>query len=142
MSNKSYKIITTQEGVVELMEHIEKHNIIAFDTETTTLNPRHGQIIGFSVSGQIGEGYYFPTRIWNPTSQQIEDLEIAGISCDKIAKKLLKMLVGKQLVMHNASFDTRYTKNFYGIDLLLNSHFCQSVNTNNSSFFSGNLHKA
>jgi len=118
MSNKSYKIITTQEGVVELMEHIEKHNIIAFDTETTTLNPRHGQIIGFSVSGQIGEGYYFPTRIWNAEKQELEDLEVAGVSCDKIAKKLLKMLVGKQLIMHNASFDTRYVKNYYGVGLL------------------------
>lgn len=118
MSNKSYKIVTTQDGVVELMEHIEKHTVLSFDTETTSLNPRDGQVIGFSVSGQVGMGYYFPTRIWNPQSQQIEDLEIAGIPCDKIAKKLLKMLVGKQLVMHNASFDTRYTNNFYGVDLL------------------------
>ena len=28
------------------------------------------------------------------------------------------MLKGKKLVMHNASFDTRFTKNYYGIDLL------------------------
>ena len=118
MSNKSYKIVTTQDEVVELMEHIESNDTIAYDTETTSLNPRDGQIIGFSVSGQVGMGYYFPTRIWNPQSQQIEDLEIAGIPCDKIAKKLLKMLVGKQLAMHNASFDTRYTNNFYGVDLL------------------------
>ena len=28
------------------------------------------------------------------------------------------MLKGKKLVMHNASFDTRFVKNYYGIDLL------------------------
>jgi DNA polymerase I-like protein with 3'-5' exonuclease and polymerase domains len=28
------------------------------------------------------------------------------------------MLKGKRLVMHNASFDTRFTKNYYGVDLL------------------------
>jgi DNA polymerase I-like protein with 3'-5' exonuclease and polymerase domains len=28
------------------------------------------------------------------------------------------MLKGKKLVMHNASFDTRFTKNYYGVDLL------------------------
>ncbi len=69
--NKSYKIITTQEGVVELANHIEQYEVLAYDCETTSLNPRHGQIIGFSVSGQVGEGYYFPTRIWNPTSHRL-----------------------------------------------------------------------
>jgi hypothetical protein len=28
------------------------------------------------------------------------------------------MLKGKRLVMHNASFDCRYTKNYYGVSLL------------------------
>ena len=28
------------------------------------------------------------------------------------------MLIGKRLVMHNASFDCRFTKNFYKVDLL------------------------
>lgn len=114
---KSYKIITTQEGVVELANYIKNGNIISYDTETTSVNPRKGMIIGFSVSANIGEGYYFPTRIWNADKQELSDLKINSKKCDVIAKELIKLLKGKKLVMHNGSFDIRYTKNFYGIDL-------------------------
>ena len=114
---KNYKIITDEAGVVELAAYIRDGNIISYDTETTSVNPRTGQIIGFSVSANIGEGYYLPTRKWNADAQQLVDLSIGGKSCDDIAIQLIKMLLDKKLVMHNASFDIRYTKNFYGIDL-------------------------
>ena len=114
---KSYKIITDEAGVVELASYIKNGNIIAYDTETTSVNPRTGMIIGFSVSANIGEGYYFPTRYWDPECQALIDSYIGGKSCDSIAKQLISMLKGKKLVMHNASFDVRFTKNFYGIDL-------------------------
>ena len=114
---KSYKIITDQAGVLELAEYIKNGNIIAYDTETTSVNPRNGMIIGFSVSADIGEGYYFPTRYWDSECQALVDAYIGGKSCDDIAKQLIGMLNDKKLVMHNGSFDIRYTKNFYGIDL-------------------------
>lgn len=115
--NKSYKIITDQAGVVELYNYIKGGSIIAYDIETTSVNPRTGMIIGFSVSANIGEGYYFPTRYWDTECQALIDAYIGGKSCDEIAKQLINMLKGKKLVMHNGSFDIRFTKNFYGIDL-------------------------
>lgn len=115
--DKNYKIITTQEGVVELANYINNGSIIAYDTETTSTNPRSGRIIGFSVSANINEGYYFPTCKWDAAKQELVDLEIGGRICDTIAKQLINMLKGKKLVMHNGSFDVRFTKNYYGIDL-------------------------
>ena len=114
---KTYKIITDQNGVVELANYIKNGNIIAYDIETTSVNPRTGKIIGFSVSANLNEGYYFPTRIWSVDEQALVDLEIGGKNCDDIAVQLINMLKGKKLVMHNGSFDIRFTKNFYGIDL-------------------------
>ena len=114
---KSYKIITDQAGVVELAEYIKNGNIIAYDIETTSVNPRKGMIIGFSVSANLNEGYYFPTRYWDPECQALIDSFIGGKKCDDIAKSLINLLKGKKLVMHNGSFDIRFTKNFYGIDL-------------------------
>jgi len=114
---KNYKIITDQAGVVELAEYIKNGNIIAYDTETTSVNPRTGKIIGFSVSADINEGYYFPTRAWNSEKGELEELNISGRKCDDIAKQLITLLKGKKLVMHNGSFDVRFTKNFYDIDL-------------------------
>lgn len=114
---KKYKIIIDQAGVVELADYIKNGNIIAYDIETTSVNPRTGMIIGFSVSANLNEGYYFPTRYWDAESQTLIDSYIGGKKCDDIAKNLIGLLKGKKLVMHNGSFDIRFTKNFYGVDL-------------------------
>ncbi len=54
MEDKKYIVVETKEQLIELHQHIVNSDIIAYDTETTSLNPRTGTIIGFSVSGDIG----------------------------------------------------------------------------------------
>lgn len=113
---KSYITVNNKETLTELQEHIKKSELVAYDTETDSLNPRKGSIIGFSISGEIGKGYYMPIREWK--NDRLEELTIEGYGADKVAKRVLSMLLDKKLVMHNASFDIRFTKNFYGINLL------------------------
>jgi len=115
---KKYYQVNNKETVDLLIQHINEKEILAYDTETTSLNPRKGKIIGFSVSGEEGLGFYMPTMVWNTETESLEECQIEGIGCHKIAKKLISMLVGKKLIMHNASFDCRYTSCFYGVDLL------------------------
>jgi len=115
---KKYYTVTDKETVNLLIQHINESSIIAYDTETDSLNMRKGQIVGFSVSGDIGIGFYMPTMQWNHATGTLDELQIEGIGCHTLAKKILSMLVGKKLVMHNASFDCRFTKNFYGVNLL------------------------
>jgi DNA polymerase I-like protein with 3'-5' exonuclease and polymerase domains len=115
---KKYYHVDNIETVNLLIEHINQSEVIAYDTETTGLNVRRDQVVGWSVSGDIGIGFYLPTQQWNKETEQLEECLIGGKGAHDITKKLLPMLVNKKLVMHNASFDTRITKNFYGIDLL------------------------
>src|SRR6056300_581451 len=115
---KKYYTVTDKETVNLLIQHIQESNVIAYDTETDSLNMRKGQIVGFSVSGDIGIGFYLPTMAWDHDKESLEELTIEGMGCHAIAKKILPMLIGKKLVMHNASFDCRFTKNFYVVDLL------------------------
>lgn len=115
---KKYYKVDSRETLQLLFQHIKESDILAYDTETTSLNPRKGEIIGFSVSGDEGMGFYLPTMYWDKGSEELKECFIEGTSCHSIAKKLIAMLVGKKLIMHNASFDARYTKNFYGVDLL------------------------
>ena len=115
---KKYYTVDSIETVNLLIEHIHQSEVIAYDTETNSLNPRKGQIVGWSVSGDEGIGFYLPTQKWNPKTEQLEECIIGGKGAHDITKKLLPMLKGKKLVMHNASFDCRYTKNYYGVDLL------------------------
>lgn len=116
MQEKSYVTVNTKETFKDLVDHINSSELVAYDTETNSLNPRKGLIIGFSVSGEVGKGYYMPIREWK--NDRLEELTIDGQSTDKLAKYAISQLLKKKLVMHNASFDIRFTKNFYGVDLL------------------------
>jgi DNA polymerase I-like protein with 3'-5' exonuclease and polymerase domains len=115
---KKYITVDTQEKIEQLLDHIAQSEVLAIDTETTGLNVRKDLIIGWSVCGVVGESYYMPTKVWNPSTEQLEDLYISGKLAELIAKKVMSRLVGKKLVAHNASFDFRIIKNYYGIDLL------------------------
>lgn len=118
--NKSYVTVNSIDTLKQLIEHIKSSEIIAFDTETNSLNPRKGKIIGFSVSGEVGKGYYMPTMIFK--DELLQDAMIEDKLAHDLAKKSISLLVGKKLVMHNASFDVRFVKCFYGIDLLPSLH--------------------
>jgi DNA polymerase I-like protein with 3'-5' exonuclease and polymerase domains len=116
IQQKSYVTVDSKETLKELVEHIRESEYIAFDTETDSLNPRKGQIIGFSVSGEVGRGYYMPTMVWK--EEALREVEIEGKKAHDLAKYAISQLQGKKLICHNASFDLRYVKNFYGINLL------------------------
>ena len=58
--NKNYKIILTPADLAEANRHIEESNHIAFDTETTGLNVRKKDVVGFSFSGSCPN--YAPRR--------------------------------------------------------------------------------
>ena len=103
---KSYVTVNSKETLKELLDHIRSNELIAYDTETDSLNPRKGRIIGFSVSGEIGKGYYMPTMIWN--REDLEEVKIEGKGAHTLAKFILTQLVEKKLIMHNASFDVRF----------------------------------
>lgn len=115
---KKYYTVTDQETLKMMYQHIQESDIIAYDTETSSLNMRKGQIVGWSISGAEGIGFYLPTLVWNTEKAQLEEQFIEGQGAEALSKKLLTLLQGKKLVMHNASFDCRYTKNYYGVDLL------------------------
>lgn len=113
---KSYVTVNSRETLKQLVDHIDDSDLITFDTETDSLNPRKGRIVGFSVSGMVGTGFYMPTMKWN--GEALEEVEIDGHGAHKLAKWTILRLVGKRLICHNASFDLRFVNNFYGIDLL------------------------
>jgi DNA polymerase I-like protein with 3'-5' exonuclease and polymerase domains len=53
---------------------------------------------------------------------ELQDAVIEGKLAHDLAKKTISLLIGKKLVMHNASFDVRFVKCFYDVDLLSSLH--------------------
>ena len=115
---KKYYTVQDEETLKLLHQHILDSDVIAVDTETTGLNPRKNKIIGWSVSGDEGVGFYLPTLVFDYEKDELVLQEINGKSTEVISKNLLKLLIGKKLVFHNASFDVQFIKNYFGVDLL------------------------
>ena len=115
---KKYYTVQDETTLKLLHQHILDSDVIAVDTETTGLNPRKDKIVGWSVSGEEGVGFYLPTLVWNFDSDKLELQTILDESTEVISKNLLKLLKGKKLVFHNASFDVQFIKNYFGVDLL------------------------
>ena len=115
---KKYYTVRDEETLKLLHQHILDSEVIAVDTETSGLNPRKDKIVGWSVSGDEGIGFYLPTLVWNFEKDKLEVQTIMGESSEVISKNLIKLLKGKKLVFHNASFDCQFIKNYFGIDLI------------------------
>jgi len=116
---KKYYTVQDSETLNLMFQHINESDVIAVDTETSGLNPRKDKIVGWSLSGDEGIGFYIPTLVWNFDKGLLELQKIDGTSTETISRNLLSMLVEqkKKLVFHNASFDVQFIKNFYGVDL-------------------------
>ena len=115
---KKYYTVQDEETLKLLHQHILDSDVIAVDTETTGLNPRKDKIIGWSVSGDEGIGFYLPTLVFDYERDELVLQEINDQSTEVISKNLLKLLIGKKLVFHNASFDVQFIKNYFDVDLL------------------------
>jgi DNA polymerase I-like protein with 3'-5' exonuclease and polymerase domains len=115
---KKYYTVQDSETLKLMFQHIEESDTLAVDTETTGLNPRKDKIIGWSISGDEGIGFYLPTLVWNFEKGTLDLQTIDGTSTEVLSKNLLKMLLGKKLVFHNASFDVQFIKNYFGVNLL------------------------
>ena len=115
---KKYYTVQDSETLKLMFQHIQESEVIAVDTETTGLNPRKNKIIGWSISGDEGVGFYLPTLVFDYEKDELVLQTIDGTSTETISINLLKALKDKKLVFHNASFDVQFIKNYYGIDLL------------------------
>lgn len=95
-----YVVVQTVEEFHEMLNYCNSSELLSYDTETTGLNVRKERVIGISICSSPGTAFYLP------------------LTGEFSAVPLLQILQTKKLIMHNASFDVRMTKNSLGFDLL------------------------
>lgn len=58
----NYRCVTTQGQLDDLVAHLKAATVIAFDTETTSTNPRDAEPVGYSFAWGAGQAAYVPLR--------------------------------------------------------------------------------
>jgi DNA polymerase I len=76
-----YRAVTTWQELDALVRAMEKAEVIAIDTETTSLSPRDAKLCGISVSVEAGVGYYIPIRSPDP-SKHMDEGTVLGLLRD------------------------------------------------------------
>ena len=54
------KVVDTKDKLMALTKALSSSNLIAFDTETSALDPLQAEIVGISLAIKEGEGFYIP----------------------------------------------------------------------------------
>src|SRR6266487_1881870 len=57
-----YKLIESEEKIIELVKELSQQKEICFDTETTGTDPNNVELVGLSFAYNPGSGYYIPCR--------------------------------------------------------------------------------
>lgn len=103
-------LIDTDEALERLIDSMPGDALIAFDTETTGLNPSHDHLVGFSFSIDGKSGYYVPlAHSYLGVGQQVS---ASG------AKKAIHAIFTRRVIGHNIKFDLHFVTRFLGVDRL------------------------
>jgi len=96
-----------------LLTELEKAELIAIDTETTSLNCHEAELVGLSFSVRAGEGWYIPV------GHQPDDEDIHQLDRKKVLAALRPILAdpGKYKCGHNLKYDLQVLRRS-GIDLV------------------------
>lgn len=58
----NYTLIDTPEAFATFLDQLKQQPRLVFDLETTSLEPRRAEIVGYAVSWEEGKAYYVPVR--------------------------------------------------------------------------------
>lgn len=106
---KNYATVAAPADVQALLQELERQDVIAVDLETTSLQPRDAQIVGFAFSWQPHQGVYVATG--GPQGEQFCPLDEAL----RMLKPLLEAETPAK-VGQNLKYDMAVLKN-YGVEL-------------------------
>ena len=108
-SKLTYKatLLDTKEKLFDVIDKIDKDTIVAFDTETDSLNVKEAKLVGFSFAFNEDEAFYVPI---NHNYLGVE----AQISKSD-AKEAIELLLNKKLIGQNLKFDLALLKYYFNI---------------------------
>ncbi len=108
-------IVDSEDALRVLIRSIYDAGSVAFDTETTSENPHHAELVGISCSMAAGEAYYIPVgHLRTPDGQEPGTQLPLDIVIDRFRPILQDASIQKY--MHNAKYDMEIFAR-YNIDM-------------------------
>ena len=102
----NFILVDDLEHLETILEEHKDKGIMAFDLETSSLDPEEGFIVGAVMSFDERTGYYVAIKHFN------DKYNLGKPGLDLIYKKMLEC---KKVLMYNAKFDIRFME-YYGFD--------------------------
>ena len=103
-------LVDNDSALLALVSTITADTLVAFDTETTGLNPHVDTLVGFSFALDGLHGYYVPMNH--------NYLGVGEQVCLESAKKALFEIFKGKVIGHNLKFDLHFVTRFLGIERL------------------------
>ncbi|MFL2893293.1 MAG: DNA polymerase I [Candidatus Pelagibacter sp.] len=77
ISNKNYFLVKNEDELRDLIKSSEEKGEICIDTETSSLDPHQADLVGMSISFEIGKAYYIPLNHKN--SQNLDEKRVLNL---------------------------------------------------------------
>ncbi|WP_331775603.1 DNA polymerase I [Sulfurospirillum sp. 1612] len=103
-------LLDTKEKLFSVIDAIESHAIVAFDTETNSLDAQHAHIVGFSFCVQEDKAYYVPIHH--------NYLGVGAQVAMEDAKEAIKRLFSHKIVGQNLKYDLAIIENNFDFEAL------------------------
>ncbi len=121
-----YKLILDKGGFQDILKQIRNEGFFALDTETTSLNEREADLVGISVSIEVGKAFYIPVGhkknsdcIDEGTLFSDPNLDERQLSIDTIIAELKPLLEDPSILKigQNIKYDSKVLKK-YGVNII------------------------
>ncbi len=112
-NNKNFSSILNKQDFESLLKNLEKTDIFAFDTETTSLNSYEAELVGISLCFDNDHAYYIPVgHVGHDSENRPEQLEL-----NYVINKLKNIFQNNKIskVAHNFKYDKVILEK-YGIE--------------------------
>ena len=97
IDRKKYKLVTKLDDIDQWLTDAEEKGELSIDTETTSLNPHLAELVGISLSTDIGKACYIPLKHFSEET----------LDANKVIKKIKPILEDKSIkkIGQNIKFD-------------------------------------
>ena len=116
----AYKAVQDEAALKNVIARAYETGLLAFDTETTHLTPRHAKLVGIALAPASGEAYYLPLQHRQPEVDLLQEERevITQLSTERTAELLRDVLLDPAVlkIAHNAKYDLQMLRQI-GLDV-------------------------